>query len=150
MDALQRVFASGLRSSLIAGAVLTIVLAAATPFLQVAYGDAFSGAWAAYLILVVALGLYCVSHLHQVLLWARGRTGIVWALTSVMLVWRVALNLMLLPSFGVVGAASAAAISEATLIVLQIVVVWRLLRESPSDALNVPGAIGATVAAKAA
>jgi O-antigen/teichoic acid export membrane protein len=136
---LRRSFYGGMRQGVLAGACVTLALGAALPVVGIVYGSEFSGVHVPYMLLVVAQGLYFVSHLNQVLLLARGHTSLVWLMTAGMLSVRVALNLLLLPGLGAAGAGIAAVICEATLICIQLAVIRRVLAEVvPRPELEAP------------
>jgi O-antigen/teichoic acid export membrane protein len=93
---------TALRRSVKALGAVSVPLSVGAGFLaltivRIVYGDAFTGAAAAWPILMISLTLGCLNRPFLVLVRAERRLGIAFALTLIALVLNAALNLWLIP-----------------------------------------------------
>jgi O-antigen/teichoic acid export membrane protein len=108
----------------LAAAVGGVVLA--RPLLEALYGAEYAPAASAFAVLLAALLLMAFSRPYRVLLVAERQQGLDLRILLVSAVVNVAGNIVLLPRYGLLGAASATLASEALLLVLAHAAVRRL------------------------
>jgi O-antigen/teichoic acid export membrane protein len=121
----------------VAGTMTAIaVYAVAALLLNALYGERFVEAAAALRILAMALPLFFVNYAltHQVIAWDGQRAYL--AITAIALVANLVANTMLIPTGGMVGAATATLMTELTVAGGCAVALWRAVR-SPSFAGSV-------------
>jgi O-antigen/teichoic acid export membrane protein len=110
---------------------ITFVALFATPILLVLYPDSYaSGAWPLAL-LCAAQTINAASGPCGNVATMIGRTDLVFLNTAVALVANLALNIILIPPYGMIGAGAAWAVSIVLLNVLRLYQVWRVLSIHP-------------------
>jgi len=105
-DSLAQVLALGLPVA-VGGALL------ADEIIELVFGDAFAASGDALAWLVWCVPFILVKEVHLISLIVREREGTVMRMTAIAVVVNVLLNLALIPSFGMLGAAAATLITEA-------------------------------------
>jgi O-antigen/teichoic acid export membrane protein len=90
----------------------------AEPVTELVYGGAYADAVTAVRLLGGAVAIYGLRYLSAYVLIAQDRQAIIALVTAAIAVENVALNLVLIPSFSLEGAAAATSISEASMAVL--------------------------------
>jgi O-antigen/teichoic acid export membrane protein len=83
-----------------------------------------------YLILACAQAVFFLNNVAYTILLARGRTGSVWVLAALRLGGNVTANLLLIPFFGVAGAALGATLAELMLLAAQSALIRNMLRRN--------------------
>ena len=87
------------------------LVAIGRPLIIFVYGAAFEASYAPMAILLPGIVMLCLSRVCEVYLTGQGRPGIVSAAAGVSLVVNLGANLLLIPSFGINGAAMASTLS---------------------------------------
>ena len=103
------------------------------PIFLFAYGEEFSEVKSTYLVLAIVQGLSSLTHLNLIFLLARNRSLVVPATLAGGLSLNMAGNILLIPSYGPLGAAIAMLISEAAMVVAQTVLIARLLAREAEE-----------------
>ncbi|WP_114390301.1 flippase [Notoacmeibacter marinus] len=121
--------ARGQFTSFMARIVLWITLAAsgvlaavAQPLIAILFGADFLGATAALLVLLPGIALFSCARVLANDLAARGFAGINLALALVTLAVNTAANLILIPRFGIVGAAAATTLSYTLVLLVRLII----------------------------
>lgn len=128
----QRTTTSALRHQLILSAAAAIAIAAIGPaVVLLGFGHAYRAALQPMLILLPGILLLNLGTVVRASLAGRGRPGISSTLAGISLVVTVALDLTLIPRFGVTGAALASVVAYSTYGILSIIVLGRLMQTSP-------------------
>ena len=96
----------------VAAAALALILLA-DPLLSIAFGPEYAGASVSLRILALAMLPLSVSRILAGDLKGRGRPGIVSVATLAALAWTLGLDLLLIPAFGIAGAALASLVAYA-------------------------------------
>jgi stage V sporulation protein B len=100
------------RVTLLATIVAALVVAvAAGPLLEIAFGDAYAEGTPALLVMLAAVVPLSVGRLISADLKGRGRPGVVSIAAVVSVIATVALDLVLIPSLGILGAAIASLVA---------------------------------------
>lgn len=124
--AFRRTWEDGLRAVLVLAlplALVTTVLGAA--IVTVPYGAGFRPAGTALAVLVWASPLGVVNALVAAVLYAGAREGWAAVVSMIAVVLNVALNIALIPSFGIVGAAVVTVATESIVLSLQLAYAFR-------------------------
>ena len=87
----------------------------------------------AFLVLLPAVVALCVAKVMNSYIGGRGRPGPISAGAAVALVFNVAANLVLIPAWGIVGAAMASLLSYTVLAILMLAVACRLSHRAPFE-----------------
>lgn len=120
--------------------VSTVVLVV-RPVLRVAAAPAFQGAWLAVPPLLVGGMFAALATFYEAIYTAAHQSGAIFRTTIAAAVGSVVLNVLLVPPFGLVGAAVSIAVSFVGLWLLRVVDSQRLTRTTVSPRLFVPGTI---------
>jgi O-antigen/teichoic acid export membrane protein len=105
----------------------TAFLLALTPVISRLYGADFGDMRMPYLILACAQAVFFLNNVAYTVLLARGRSGSVWMLAALRLGGNVTANLLLIPIFGVAGAALGATLAELMLLAAQSALIRNML-----------------------
>lgn len=136
------------RLSLLVVAVAAVpLLLAAQPFLVLAFGDDYAGGDTALRILAVAMLPLSVTRILAGDLKGRGRPGLVSIATSAALVVNVALDVALIPTAGIAGAAVASFVANSASAVVLVVAFVRLTNASPVQLVPRPADVALLVRA---
>lgn len=126
LDELRRLHRNSARFSMVFGvAVLLIYVLAGRWLLGIAVGDEFFSAYVPLIILSAAHAISLWAGTTNVLLTMIGHERDGLACAAVAVVVNIALNLVLIPRFGIIGAASG---SAGSLIIWRILLSWRLAK----------------------
>ncbi len=120
--------------------VSTVVLVV-RPVLRVAAAPAFQDAWLAVPPLLVGAMFAALATFYEAIYMAAHESGAIFRTTIAAGVGSVVLNVLLVPPFGLVGAAVSIAVSFVGLWLLRVVSSQRLTRTTVSPRLFVPGTI---------
>lgn len=98
----------------------------ADPLVRLAFGESFASAIPVLVLLLATVPLFAMRDIASCAILARGREGMVFRISALSAVLSVALNLLLIPPFGMFGAASATLLTEAVRLVLCVTAAHRL------------------------
>lgn len=125
--AVRDLLSDALRTSLLIGAPLVAgSIAIAGPLLGLLFGRAFESGAPAFMLLLVSIGFYFVHGVLSNVFLVMHRTGLQAVLYGVAAALNVVTNLVAIPRYGIVGAAAATALAEATVVVLGFIAMRRL------------------------
>jgi len=112
--------------TLFASAVLAAI---AEPLIEILFGPDFKGATIPLLILLPGVALLSCARVLANDMAARGRVGVNTVLSGVVLLTNITFNMILIPEYGIAGAAAATTISY-TLVLVTRLIVHQILTES--------------------
>jgi O-antigen/teichoic acid export membrane protein len=121
-----------LASTLVLGVVLAVI---ADPFLRIVYGSQYEAAAVPILLLLPGIVVFAPVNVLSAHLAGSGRPEINLAVSGASLVVTVALDLVLIPPFGMSGAAAATSVAYAAAAVVIVALYCRLVHRSARSVL---------------
>jgi O-antigen/teichoic acid export membrane protein len=104
-----------------------VLMAVSAVIIRILFGDGYAGAALPFSILVWAAGLAIVSRLYHNTLVACERQQVFMKLILTSTVVNIAMNFLLIPRFGIVGAAVATVLTESLLLTMNYIALSRVL-----------------------
>jgi O-antigen/teichoic acid export membrane protein len=133
--------------ALLAACGATMIATRAEDWLALVFGESYRDAAPALRVLCVAMAVVFLTYPHTTALIAAGRAATFTRITIVAALLNVALNLVVLPRYGPVGAATTTLITEGFVLIAGCASAWRLLRVSGwSSSLWAPVALAGVLA----
>jgi O-antigen/teichoic acid export membrane protein len=134
---------SSLRTtSIVAAPLVAGVVVTARPLLTLLFGAPYGAAADALRLLALSIGLVFLYSPASNVLMATGRTGLIAGMRAAAAVLNIVLNVVLIPRYGIFGAAISTCVAEAAVLILSIAVVHRDRLLPPARTL-LPSAIAA-------
>ena len=126
-DAVRALLSDALRTSLLIGAPLVAgSIAIAEPLLGLLFGRAFEAGAPAFMILLLSIGAFFIHSVLSNVFLVLHRTGLQAGVYGVAAALNVVANLVVIPRYGIVGAAGATVLAEGAVVVLGLVAMRRL------------------------
>ncbi len=113
---------------ILAAPLVLMVFAFASAFLKVFFGEVYAAGAHALQILLIGVLLFIVAGINHSIIAATGNPKAVTKIVFAAALLNVAINLLLIPRFGIEGAALATAVSYAAALLLSTAKVTRLIR----------------------
>lgn len=130
--------------ALLAACGATMIAARAEDWLALVFGESYRDAAPALRVLCAAMAVVFLTYPHTTALIAAGRAATFTRITIIAAVLNVALNLVVLPRYGPLGAATTTLVTEAFVLIAGCARAWTLLRVSGwSSTLWAPVALAA-------